>query len=121
MMYTPTHTAPNKSHLGEGLRAESLPFSGHNKIVSRTIYSHQRQTGGILRDGVPPISGARTGTEATSHHRGEALLDRWELAPFLPCRGQRHQELFGYAASVSKIRERGFLPGPPLLRLFCIR
>ena len=24
MMYTPTHTTPNKSHLGEGLRASPL-------------------------------------------------------------------------------------------------
>ena len=74
-----------------------------------------------LQDGVHPTSGVQTGTEAMSHHRGEALLDRWELAPFLPCKGQRHQELFGYAASVSKIRERGFLPGPLPLRPFCVR
>ena len=43
-MYTPTHTIPNKSHRGEGLRAFPARGNRHplscqsNKIMSRMIY-----------------------------------------------------------------------------------
>ena len=46
MLYTPTHTIPNKSHFGEGLGSFPIRGSCHplslwnNKIVSGTTYSH---------------------------------------------------------------------------------
>ena len=60
MLYTPTHSIPNKSHLGEGLRAFSTRGNCHplsrrnNKIVSRTIYFSSAVAGRAPLDRVPP-------------------------------------------------------------------
>ena len=58
MMYTPTHTIPNKSHLGEGFRAFSTRgnchplFHQNSKIVSGTTYLPSTVDGRILLVGV---------------------------------------------------------------------
>ena len=60
MMYTPTHTIPNKSHLGQGLRVFSTRGNcrslsrQNNKIVSGMIYLPSVVDGRILLDGFPP-------------------------------------------------------------------
>lgn len=60
MLYTPMHAIPNKSHLGEGLRAFSTRGNCHpfphqrNKNVSRMTYSPYLADGRILETAVPP-------------------------------------------------------------------
>ena len=54
-VYTPARIIPNKSHLGEGLRAFPTRGNHHplslwnNEIVSGMTYSYLQQMGGILR------------------------------------------------------------------------
>ena len=73
MLCTPTHTIPNKSHLGEELGVFSTRGNCHplphqsSKIVSRMAYFSSATAGRILRDGVPP-------TEYYSAERKEELL-----------------------------------------------
>ena len=104
------------------LEGIATPFlAGTARLCPGQLISHPWWTGGFCRPEFFPHLASPTGAETMSHCRGQAHLDKWDLVPFISCKGQQNQEHFGYAASVSKIRERGFLPGPLFLWLLCFQ
>ena len=100
-VYTPTHTIPNKSHLGEGLRVLSIEgtatlfLAGTARLCLGCLISHPRQMGGFCRP------------EFLPHYPRNIYI--WERERERERKRERERE----RETVIPFSEKAFLPSSP--------